>query len=94
MKNHTKMFQYITYKTLIGAKPLRIRFNNVDAFIRFYDGTRSLVLFDPEKYYAIYNRIRYFICQKKYHYTCFSYNYVRMKVNSYNFLSLENKLTF
>ena len=65
MKNHTKMFKYITYKTLIGAKPLRIRFNNVDAFIRFYDGTRSLVLFDPEKYYAIYNRIRYFICQKK-----------------------------
>ena len=39
----------ISYKTLIGAKPLRIRFDKVDGFIRIYDGTRYLVLFDPEK---------------------------------------------
>ena len=46
---------------MIGAKPLRIRFNILDGFIRVYDGTRNLVLFVPEKYYAIYNRIRYLI---------------------------------
>ena len=38
----------ISYKTLIGAKPLRIRFNKVD-------GTRYLVLFGPvsSKWYYI-----------------------------------------
>ena len=40
---------YISYKTLIGAKPLRIRFDKVDGFIRIYDGTRYLVLFGPER---------------------------------------------
>ena len=48
----------ISYKTLTGPKPLRIRFNNLDGFIRVYDGTKYLVLFGPEKYDAIYNRIR------------------------------------
>ena len=33
-------------------------------FIRVYDGTRYLVLFGPEKYDVIYNRIRYMISQK------------------------------
>ena len=47
---------------MIGVKPLRIRFDKVDGFITIYDGTSSwlkLVAFDPEKYGAIYNRIRY-----------------------------------
>ena len=35
----------ISYKTLIGAKPLRIRLDKVDAFIGVYDGNRLLVLF-------------------------------------------------
>ena len=48
----------ISYKTLIGEKPLRTRFNNVEGFIRVYDETRYLVLFGPEKYDVIYNRIR------------------------------------
>ena len=30
----------ISYKTLIVAKPLRIRFNKIGWFIRVYDGTR------------------------------------------------------
>ena len=49
----------ISYKTVIGAKPLRIRFDKVDGFIRNYDGTRYLILFDPKKYDAIYDKIRY-----------------------------------
>ena len=54
----------ILYRTLIGPKSLRIRFNKIDGFIRVYDGTRYLVLFGPEKYDVIYNRIRYMISQK------------------------------
>ena len=53
----------ISYKTLIGAKPLRIRFDKVDGFIRNYDGTRYLILFDPEKHDTIYDKIRYLIGQ-------------------------------
>ena len=32
-------------KVLIGAKPLRTRFDKADGFIRVYDGTRYLALF-------------------------------------------------
>ena len=53
------MIYDISYKTLIGPKPLRNRFDNIDGFIRIYDGTRYLVLPGPEKYDAIYNRIKY-----------------------------------
>ena len=49
----------ISYKTLIDAKTLPIRFDRIDIFIRVYDGTRYVVLFENEKSYSIYNRIRY-----------------------------------
>ena len=49
----------ISYKGLIAAKPLLIRFDKIDGFIRVYDRTRHLVLFLREKYDFIYNRIRY-----------------------------------
>ena len=48
---------YVSYKTLIGSKPLHIRVNKIDRSIRIYDGTRYLVLFGPEKYGTTYNRI-------------------------------------
>ena len=38
----------ISYKTLIDAKPLQIKFDKINGFIRFYDGTRYLVLFRSE----------------------------------------------
>ena len=33
----------ISYKFLIGTKPLRTRLDKVEGFIRVYDGTRYLV---------------------------------------------------
>ena len=40
-KSYENILVYdFSYKTLIGEKPLRIRFHKVDAFIRVYDGTR------------------------------------------------------
>ena len=64
-----KLYEYIleygiSYKTLIGAKPLRIRFDKVDGFIRVYDGTRYLVWFGPEKYDTIYSRIIYLTSER------------------------------
>ena len=77
----------------ISKKHLRIMFNNVDEFIRVYDGTKYLVLFAPEKYDAIYDRIRYFITLKSGITYIFSHNYVRIKSNSYDDLPQEKALT-
>ena len=61
-KSYENILVYkIPYKNLIDAKPLPIRFDKIDRFIRVYDGTRYLVLFRSEKYHFIYNRIRYLI---------------------------------
>ena len=49
----------IWYKTFMGAKPLRIRFDEIDGFIKIYDGIRYLVLFASVLYNEIYNRIKY-----------------------------------
>ena len=47
------------------AKSSRTRFDNVDGFIGVYDGTRYLVLFAPEKYDSIYNKIRDLVSLKR-----------------------------
>ena len=49
---------------MIGAKPLRIRFDKTGGFIRIYDGNRYLVLIGLEKYDAIHNMIRHLISWK------------------------------
>ena len=54
-----------SYKNLISPKPLNIRFDEIDGFVRVCNGTRYLVLFGPKKYGSIYNGIRYLISQKK-----------------------------
>ena len=65
-QSHENILIYdISYKTLIDSKPLRIRFNKIDGFIRIYDRTRYLKLFSSEKYDAIYNRIRFFTKKPK-----------------------------
>ena len=47
------VFIDISHKTIIGSKPLRIRFDKIDGIIRIYCGTRYLTLFRSEKYDAI-----------------------------------------
>ena len=54
----------VSYKTFMGAKALRIRFQNVNGFIKIYDRIRYLVLIGPKRYEAIYDRIRYLISGK------------------------------
>ena len=93
-KSYENILAYgISHESLIGTRPLRIRFNKVDGFIRVYDGTRYLVLFGAEKDDAIYNRIKYFISQKSGITYVFSHNYARIKIDSYNSLPLEKRLT-
>ena len=40
----------ISYNTLIDPKPLRIKFDKIDGFIRIHDRIRYLTLFGSEKY--------------------------------------------
>ena len=78
----------------MGAKPLLIRFDKVNEFITVYDGTRYLVLFGDEKYYFIYNRIRYLIGVKSGITYVISHIYAKIKADSYASLPLEKSLRF
>ena len=82
---------HISYKTLIDAKPLGINFDKVDEFIGIYDGTRYLVLFVSEKYDFIDNRIRYLTGVKSGIIYVISYNYAKVKVDSYHSLPLKKQ---
>ena len=55
------LFYDSSYKTSIGLKLLRIKFDKINGIIRIYDGTRYMTLFGIEKYDAIYDRTRYLI---------------------------------
>ena len=88
------LFYNISYKRLIDTKPLRIRFDKIDWFIRVYDGTKYLVLFGSEKYDFIYNRIRYLIRVKNGITFVIPHNYGKIKVVLYDSLPLEKTMTF
>ena len=82
------IFYDISYKTLMGAKPLRIRFDEIHGFIKIYDGIRDVLLFRSEQYDAIYIRIRYLIRQKMV--SDYSYDFATIRIDSYN-LYLQKK---
>ena len=83
-KSHKNILIYdISYKTLIDSKPLRIRLDKIDGFIRIYNGTRYLTLLDSEKYDAIYSGITHI----------FSHYLANIKVDSYDSLPIEKILT-
>ena len=84
----------ISYKTLIGAKPLCVRFDKVNEFIRVYDGIKYLVIFGDEKHDFIYSRIRYLIVVKSGIAFVTAHNYVKIKADSYDSLSFKKKFTF
>ena len=92
--NKNVLVNDISNKNLFGSKPLPIRFNEVDGFIRVYDGTRYLTLLGSEIYDAIYNRIRYFISRKSDIKYVFSHNYAKIKIDSDDSLPLEKTFIF
>ena len=81
-------------KLLRVQKALRIRFDIIDRFIKIYDGTRYLVSFGPERHNAIYDRIRYLISEKSAVTYSINYNFARIRIDSYNSLSIEKNLLF
>ena len=65
----------------------------IDEFIRIYNETRYLSLFGPEKYDAIYNRIKYIISQKSDIKYIFPRYYAKVKVDSCDSFPIGKILT-
>ena len=64
-KSHENILIFdISCKTSIGPKPLCVRFNQVDGFIRVYDGNRYLAFFRLERHDDTDNWIRYLVSLK------------------------------
>ena len=84
----------ILYKSLFDSKPLLIRFDKINGFIRVYDGKRYLVLFGSGKYDSILNRIRYLTGVKSGITYIIPHNCPKVKVYSCDSLPLEKALTF
>ena len=81
-------------KTFIGAKPLHIRFEKIDGFIKIYDGTKYLILSGPERYDEIYDWMKYIISEKSDITFSISHNFAKMKVDSNDPFLLEKTMTF
>ena len=100
-KNHSKIFQFITFykKKIIGAKPLRIRFNKVDEITKTHVDIRYLELSNSynEVYYrinsgihnAILNKINYLINEKSGITDSINHNFTRIRIDSYNSSPIE-----
>ena len=57
IKNSENILVYdISYKLFMGKKPLRIRFDKIDGFIKIYGAIRYLVLSEHNE---IYDKIKY-----------------------------------
>ena len=78
---------------MIGTEPLRINFDKIDGLIRVFDETRFLVLLGAEKHDFIYSRIRYLIGVRMVITYLISHNYAKIKVDSYDSLTLEKTVT-
>ena len=70
-----------------------IRFNQIDGFIRVYDGTGYLTLFGSKKYDAIYDGIRCLASLKSGITYIFSHYFAKNKVDSDDSLPIEKVLT-
>ena len=95
-KSHINILIYdISYKTFIGSKSLRIRFNKINGFIGIYDETRYfLSLFGSEKYDAIYDRIRYLLGPKSGITNIPSHYFAKIKVDPNDFFAYRKNIDF
>ena len=89
------MVYNISHKTSTGPKPLRIRFDKIDRFIRVLDGKiKHLVLFDYGLLDKICDRIKYLISEKSGITDSINHNFRKIRIYSYNCLPIEKILTF
>ena len=88
-KQETIFIYDISYKTLPGTKPLCIRFDKTDLFIKIHDGIRYLVLFDRSGCAEICDRIKYLLSEKSGITDSINHNFTRIRIDSYHSLPIE-----
>ena len=67
-------------------------FDKIHGFVKDYDGTKYLLLYCPENYDAIFDRVRYFIRLKSSITYVNSFNYTKIKIDSVDGLLLEKSI--
>ena len=67
--------------------PLRIRFHEIDGFIKIHDKIRYLVLFDYSYCDKICDKIKYLISEKSGITDSINHNFGRIRIDSYNSLT-------
>ena len=87
-KSYWKYYK-IKYKNFMAAKPLGIRFNEIDKFMKIYHGTRYLVLLGHIWYDKIGDSIKYLISGKSGITDSINCNFGRIRIDSYNSLPIE-----
>ena len=70
----------ISYKTSTGTKPLRIRFDKIDGFIKIHCRIRYLVLLDCSWCEEICDRIKYLISWKIGITDSINHNFARIRI--------------
>ena len=74
----------ISYKTSMGTKPLRIRFDKIGGFIRLRGGEfRHLVLFDYGMFDKTCDKIKYLISEKNGTADSINHNFGVIRIDSY-----------
>ena len=70
------------------------RFNEIDAFIKIHDGIKYLVLLGHNWYDKVWDRIKYLISEKSGVTDSINYNFVRIRIDLYHSLPIEQIFTF
>ena len=74
---------------------MHIRFDKIDGFIIILDGkTKYLVLFDYGLFVKICDKIKNLISEKSGITDSINQNFRKIKIDSYNYLSIQNILAF
>ena len=78
----------------MDAKPLCIRFDETDEFMKIHNKIRYLVLFDYSYCDKICDKIKYLISKKSGITDSINHNFARIRIDSYDSLAIEKILTF
>ena len=84
----------ISYKTSTGPKPLGIRFDKIDGFVRVCGESRYLVLFDDGLFDKIFDKVKYLISEKSGITNSINHNSGKIRIDSHNSLPIEKISTF
>ena len=80
------------HSTFMGSIPFGIGFDEIDGFIKIYDGIRYLVLFSY-LYDEICNRIKYLTSEKSGIADSIDSNFSKIRIDLYSYLPIEEILT-